>query len=125
MEFADFLTLEDRVDLIVSFAISGEVPEDVISLTLLRTPKYEPLLPPEERGVWISRDDRPKIPRDMLAAVNWQGDTVVLVSTSGQRYEVDVHRVDKEEIREAKRILSKMNADGCFRMNMQRQGGPC
>ena len=116
MEFADFLTLEDRVDLIVSFAISGEVPEDVISLTLLRTPKYEPLLLPDERGVWISRDDRPKIPRDMLAAVNWQGDTVVLVATSGRRYEVDVHRVDKEEIREAKRILSKMNADGCFRM---------
>jgi hypothetical protein len=39
METVDFITLESGDDLIVSFAIGGEYPGDVISLTLLRTPK--------------------------------------------------------------------------------------
>lgn len=49
-----FITVEASVDLIVSFVIAGEEPDEVVSLILLRTPKFEHVLPPEERGVRVS-----------------------------------------------------------------------
>lgn len=49
-----FITLEDKdKDLIVSFAI-GSGGRDIRSLTLLRTPVYEALLPEVDRGVRVS-----------------------------------------------------------------------
>jgi hypothetical protein len=124
METVDFITLESRDDLIVSFAIGGEYPGDVISLTLLRMPKYEFCLGPDERGVKISRDDLPESEEDMLAAIRWEGTKVSLLTTEGRRYELDVHHVDGDEVREAKRILRKMNADPAFRLEIvERPGG--
>ena len=38
METVNFITTEIGDDLIVSFAVAGDDPVDVISLTLLRTP---------------------------------------------------------------------------------------
>lgn len=123
MEPVDFITLESGDDLIVSFAIAGGYPGDVISLTLLRTPKYELFLDPDERGVNISRDDLLESEEDMLAAIRWEGTTVSLLTTEGRKYELDVHRVRDEKIREAKRILGKMNADRSFRMEIVEQPG--
>ena len=123
MEPVDFITLESGDDLIVSFAIAGGYPGDVISLTLLRTPKYELFLDPDERGVNISRDDLLESEEDMLAAIRWEGTTVSLLTTEGRKYELDVHRVRDEEIREARRILGKMNADRSFRMEIVEQPG--
>ena len=39
-DIVSFLTLQDGVDLIVSFAIADEEPGEIISLILVRTPKY-------------------------------------------------------------------------------------
>jgi hypothetical protein len=55
MERVSFITTESGDDLIVSFAVM--VPTDfaeIESLTLLWTPKYDHLWPPEERGVSAS-----------------------------------------------------------------------
>ncbi len=49
----NFITTQQGDDLIVSFAVAGNFPGDVLSLTLLRTPKYEFILDPDERGVTI------------------------------------------------------------------------
>ena len=114
MDPVSFITLEDGDDLIVSFAIVEEDAGEVVSLTLLRTPKYEHILPPDERGVNVSHENDAETDDDMLAAVDWSGDEVVLLTTHGRRYHLDVHRVDEEEIREAKRFLAKMNADERF-----------
>ncbi|MCX5885853.1 MAG: hypothetical protein NT096_08095 [Proteobacteria bacterium] len=57
MKQASFIHTEDGDDLIVSFVIAGDDPigpEDVKSLTLIRTPKYEFLLSDDERGVTVS-----------------------------------------------------------------------
>ena len=55
MHRVDFITTERGDDLIVSFAIvAGDFPGDILSLTLLRTPKYEFILDPDERGVSVS-----------------------------------------------------------------------
>ena len=51
----NFITTEQGDDLTVSFAIAGsDFPGDISSLTLLRTPKYEFILDPDERDVSVS-----------------------------------------------------------------------
>jgi hypothetical protein len=121
METVDFITTESGDDLIVSFAIAGGCPGDVISLTLLRTPKYEFILDPGERGVNISREDILESEEDMLESIRWEGAIVRIATADGRRYELDVRRVEREEAREAKRILGTMNADHSFRMEIIQQ----
>jgi hypothetical protein len=121
METVDFITTESGDDLIVSFAIAGDCAGDVISLTLLRTPKYEFILDPDERGVNISRDDVLGSEEDMLKSIRWE-DTIVRIATRDDRYYVlDVRRVCDDEVQEAKRILGKMNVDHSFEMKLIEQ----
>ena len=108
-----FLTVEDSDDLIVSFGLGHHASE---SLTLLRTPKYEPLLPDEERGVSVGSGAASATEREMLLSVKWSADTVY-VKSSEKQYTLDIRAVDPEEIKEAKDILRKMNFDNRFTIN--------
>jgi hypothetical protein len=116
METVEFITTESGDDLIVSFAIAGRNdPVDVISLTLLRTPKFEFILEPDERGVSISHEDMLD-DEDMLKSIHWEGTTVRIVTRAGRRYVLDVRRVSDDEARQAKGVLAAMNADHAFKM---------
>lgn len=51
----------------------------------------------------------------MLAEVDWREDTVILDTTEGRQYILDLNKVNGKEVRKAQRILRKMNADQSFR----------
>jgi hypothetical protein len=114
LDVVSFVTLQDSDDLIVSFAIADEEPGEIISLILLRTPKYDALLPADERGVSVSHeafsedDDRDRLRRLKMSR------SVVTVETIRAQYDLDVSDVDRRELLEAQRILKKMNFDQCF-----------
>ena len=110
MEKVDFISTEDGDDLIVSFAIPEDF--DIRSLTLLRTPKYEPILDEHERGVSVSfeYDD---VENDLLLKLTIECGKVAL-KTQNNEYLVDIHTVDPDEIESAKGILEKMNFDNSF-----------
>ena len=116
MENASFITTEDRVDLIVSFAILVGDYGDVKSLTLLRTPKYEFALHEDERGVDVSFDGFGDEENDMLERVVIDGDVVTITTRRGRSYSVSTAEVDDEEIEESRKILEKMNFDGRFEL---------
>jgi len=103
MQRVEFITVEDGQDLIVSFALA---PSGHRSLTLIRSPQYEHLLPEEERGVTISPPDRGDV-RDRLVAVDWRVPRVEL-KTEKHRYLVDVSAVADDELANALRVLTKM-----------------
>jgi len=113
------MTVESGTDLIVSYAIAGVEPEDVISLTLLRTPKYEVYLDESEIGVHVSYDadeeesDSPEI----LISSDIEGRTVTL-TTHYRRFVLDITRVEDEEIFQMKQVLREMNFDGRFRLHI-------
>jgi hypothetical protein len=74
LDIVSFITVQQGDDLIVSFAIADEEPGEIVSLILLRTPKYEFILPADERGVSVSHesfpedDDRDRLRRIRVAA---------------------------------------------------------
>lgn len=109
-QYVSCLTVEEGDDLIVSFGL-GEFAET--SLTLLRTPKYEILLPQEERGVSVGTglDGSPQ--RELLVSLQWDEGSVRIESTA-RHLNLDVRALDPEEIRDAKNVLRKMNFDRRF-----------
>lgn len=101
-----FITVEDGDDLIVSFALGPHAEE---SLTLLRTPKYEGLLPETERGVTVGTGfGGPE--KELLIRVSW-GATSVHLYTNLREYRLDVRAVEQEELRHGRAVLAKMNYD--------------
>jgi hypothetical protein len=117
MENAQFITNEDGVDLIVSFAIPIGEPGDVKSLTLLRTPKYEFALDELERGVSVSFEDFPDGRNELLKKLTIEGNMVTITTDYGT-YTVNIENVEQTEIQESKRILKKMNFDGRFELKI-------
>ena len=81
MYWANFITTEQGDDLIVSFAVAaGDFPGDILSLTLLRTPKYEFILNPDERGVSVSWEED-EDESELLLGVEQSGNKVKLDTT--------------------------------------------
>jgi hypothetical protein len=112
-----FITNEDGDDLIVSFAIPVDESEDVKSLTLLRTPKYEIFIDESERGVKVSFEDFPDGRNESLKKLVIEGNLVTITTDYGT-HTVNIEDVDQEEIQESKRILKKMNYDGRFELKI-------
>ena len=109
----NFITTEEGDDLIVSFALAEEEPAEVVSLMLLRTPKYESLLPDEERGVSVSHERDFDDEGDYLRRVSFVGSVMTIESTR-RRYELEMSQVDRHELKAAHRVLARMNFDKRF-----------
>ncbi len=113
-EVVEFITIEKGVDLVVSFAIAAKEPGEVVSLTLLRTPKFEFALPTEELGVSVSHESFPvEKGRERLQRIR-VAPPVVSIATTHRRYVLDVSKVDRRELRSAQRVLERMNFDNRF-----------
>ncbi len=122
MELVSFISIEDNPpDLILSFAIWQPELEEIRSLILMRTPEYEFMLDEAERGVNVSdeawRDDED----DILKKIEF-GDDFVRIITNHYQFELDLRKVDKEEIEQAKTILQRMNFDNRFEMRLTSGG---
>jgi len=119
METVAFITLEDSIDLIVAFAVMDPTdPAEIESLTLLRTPKYERLLEDAERGVKVSFERYDEEEDEFLQEAHFDRDAaVVRLKTRRRDYELDVRKVDKDEIKAMRKVLVKMNFDHRFQLS--------
>ena len=114
MELVSFISIEDEPpDLILSFAIWQPELEDIRSLILLRTPEYEFILDETERGVKVSDEALLDDEDDMLKEIEF-GDDFVRIITDHHQFELDLRKVDKEDIEQAKIFLKRMNFDNRF-----------
>ena len=116
-EPVSFLHIENTKDLIVSFVVTLDDEGDVASLILIRTPAYEVLLHPADRGVSVSHELDPDIEDERLRRIQVGRDRVEITTTAHRRYVLDVSRVDPEEMRDALKVLRKMNFDRNFELD--------
>ena len=115
MELVRFINCsDDGTDQIVSFALAyGET--DIRSLILLRTPKYEVMLDENERGVSVALEDETGGNGDLLASVRI-AENRVEIETPISKFDLDVSRVDSEEVSEMKALFERMNFDNRFKI---------
>ena len=113
-EIVKFITCDKGQDLIVSFAIAADNPFGVVSLTLMRTPKFEHVLTEDERGVSVSHESSPVFGgRERLQRIRI-APPVVSIATTHRLCELDVSEVDQAELQSALGILERMNFDNRF-----------
>jgi hypothetical protein len=118
MELISFISIEDDPpDLILSFAVWQPELDDIRSLILMRTPKYEPFLDEAERGVSVSDEAWLNDEDDMLKEIEFGNDFVKIIANHHQ-FELDLRKVDKKEIEQAKTILKRMNFDNRFEIRI-------
>jgi len=118
MELVSFISIEDNPpDLILSFAIWQPELDDIRSLILMRTPKYEFFLDETERGVKVSDETWLDDEDDLLKEIEFGHDFVRII-TNHHQFELDLRKVEQEEIEQAKTILKRMNFDNRFEMRI-------
>ena len=113
MEQVMFINMEDTgTDLILSFAL-GTSGYDIRSLILMRTPKYEPLLEEWERGVSVSLEGEFEEDLRILKAFKVQ-DRSVIIETHQRAYQLNLSKVDLEEMKAMNAFIARMNFDHSF-----------
>ena len=118
MELVSFISIEDEPpDLILSFAIWQPELEDIRSLILLRTPEYEFILDETENGVKVSDEAFSDDEDNKLKEIEF-GDELVRIITDHHQFDLDLRKVDKEDIEQAKAFLKRMNFDNRFGMRI-------
>ena len=123
MEIVSFISIEDDPpDLILSFAIWQPELEDIRSLILMRTPKYEFYLNEIEHGVKVSDEAWMDDEDDMLEKIEFDDDFVRII-TNHHEFELDLRKVDKEDIEQAKAFVKRMNFDNRFEMRNESGSG--
>ncbi len=116
MERVSFITVETGDDLILSFAVQRhDEPAEIESLILMRTPRYEFILEEHERGVGVSFERDEHDQDDYLQKIDYvEADAIVRIQTLSRQYELDVRKVDADELNNMRSILKKMNYDQKF-----------
>ena len=116
MESVSFITVETGDDLILSFAVQRhDHPSEIESLILMRTPRYEFIFEEHERGVRVSFERHAQDEDDYLQKIDYvEADAIVRIQTSSREYELDVRRVDADDLKKMRTILKKMNYDQKF-----------
>jgi hypothetical protein len=117
-ERVSFITTEHGDDLIVAYAVDLDEPGEIASLILLRTPKYERFLPPDERGVRVSHELHPDQEDELLLRIVVQGSEVD-IETTVRSYRLDLSRVDREEIDATAEVLRRMHRRGGFGLELR------
>ena len=118
MELVSFISIEDDPpDLILSFAIWQPELEDIRSLIFMRTPKYESLLDERERGVKVSDEAWLDDIDDLLKEIEFHNDSVRII-TNQHQFELDLRKVDRKDIKKAKKFLKNMNFDNRFKIKI-------
>jgi hypothetical protein len=119
VDTVSFLSVETGKDLILAFAVMDpEDPTEIDSLILQRTPVYESLLEPHERGVKASFARFDADEEDLLKAVDWNDSTkIIRLQTKLHTYELDLRKVDRSEVKSMRKVLKKMNYDESLRLS--------
>ena len=119
MESVVFIDTEAGVDLVVSFALRApDAPEEIESLTLLRTPKYEGLREESERGVRVFYERLGDEEAERLEEVAYrEAECAVWLKTAAHTYALDVQGVGQDEIAAMRQVLRTMNRDGRVQMS--------
>jgi hypothetical protein len=117
-ELVSFITTDDGDDLIVAYAVDLEEPGEIASLILLRTPKYEGFLRPEERGVQVSHELHPDAEDELLLSIVVDGSQVNIETTVGG-YRLDLSRVDRGEVEASTAVLRRMGRYGGFELDLR------
>ena len=118
MDAVNFITIETGDDLILSFSFDEGTRFGVDGFIVQRTPKFELILKPDERGPsvdWTDDDERILIKKINVTPRE------VLIETTREKHIFDLSNISGEEYSGMVSVLKKMNFDNVFDLKIKRQ----
>ena len=115
MDKVQFTTIEDNDDLILSFSFDEGTEFGVEGFIIQRSPKFEFVLSPHERGPsidWTEDDVIVTVKEIELSR------SMVVIKTQYEEYAFDLSRLSDKEFGAIVKILKKMNFDKVFKFSL-------
>ena len=116
MDIVQFTTIEDNVDLVLSFSFSEGTEYGIDGFCIQRTPEYEFALKPHERGASIDWQDDDEI---ILVKQVELSREVIKINSKYAEYCFDLSQLPDEEYSAIIKILKRMNFDNTFTLIIQ------
>jgi hypothetical protein len=119
MESVAFMSTQTGTDLVVAFAPNAAgAPEEIESLILMRTLKFEVFLEQWERGIRVYSERLGEEESEGLEDVVYlEADSIVTLKAAAHTYTPDVHRVDRGHIAAMRKLRRRMNCDRRVQMS--------
>ncbi len=115
MDKVNFIHTEVGTDIIVSLSFDENTEFGIEGFTIIRTPKFEFILSPHERGGCINWDEETDT-REIIKEVPCKGNEITFVSNI-RSYQFDISKVRQEEIDDFWKTIDRMNFDRSIKIN--------
>lgn len=109
MDKVNFIYTEVGTDIIVSPSIDEDTEFGIDGFTIIRTPKYEFILLPHERGACLNWDEETDT-REIIKEITCIGNEITFVSNI-KSYQFDISNLSKDELNELRKTIDRMNFD--------------
>jgi len=116
MDTVNFITIDSGVDLVLAFSFDEGTLFGVDGFIIQRTPKFEMILRPDERGPsvdWTDKDERILLKRVIVTPGE------VFIETTRDNHTFDLSRISGEEYSDMVSVLKKMNFDNIFDLKIE------
>ncbi len=115
MDRVNFIHTEVGTDIILSLSFDEGTEFGIDGFTIARTPKYELLLLPHERGAsinWDEETDTIEIIREIICV----GNEITFESTL-RSYQFDISNLSRDEMNELWKTVDRMNFDKSMKIS--------
>lgn len=116
MDVVRFITSEDNDDLILAFSFDEGTEFGIDGLIIQRTPKFEFILHPDERGPLIDWTDSGELILIKKVKLNRKN---IHLRTQYEKYSFDLREITDQEFSRIIEILQKMNFDDNFELHIK------
>ncbi|MFQ5632723.1 MAG: hypothetical protein ACE5I1_28480 [bacterium] len=110
MDKVNFITTEMGTDIIISLSCDEGTEFGIDGFTMIRTPKYEFALMPDERGACINWDDETDT-REIVKKITWIGHKITFESSTKKIYRFDLSRLSEVDKKRLWKTIEKINFD--------------
>ena len=115
MDNVNFIHTEVGTDIILSLSFDEGTEFGIEGFIIVRTPKYEFLLLPHERGASINWDEETDT-IEIIKEITCVGNEITFESTL-RSYQFDISNLTKDEKNEPWKTVDRMNFDNSIKIN--------
>ena len=115
MDKVNFIHTEVGTDIMLSLSFDEGAEFGIEGFIIVRTPKYEFLLLPHERGASVNWDEETDT-IEIIKEITCVGDKITFASNL-RSYQFDISNLTKDEMNELWKTVDRMNFDKSIKIN--------
>jgi hypothetical protein len=117
MDKFNFIHTEFGTDIILSLSFDEGTEFVIKRFITIRTPKYEFILAPHERGAYVNWNEETDM-IELIKEITCVGNEIKFKSTL-RSYQFDISNLTKDELNELWETVDRMNFGGCIKVTRE------